>query len=216
MKIEILIEEIKNKFISHIDAGLLFKIDPDKLNTPFYFDDDKINYGRRENYFTNYNNNKEDIYRYLTKRTLQIRSDLTYGTNEFYRFFWELWLWQFDEIKTTIANVPGYWKMELVKPEDLIIINVHVLRYVKIFIINDKYITEIEIDSKKLRHRTEHLIIKDVKRISADENCVYVYFHGVHNPFSIQLENYGEVIKLQRQLLELRNKPFVKNNKNRR
>lgn len=222
MKTEILIEKIKKQFELTIDAGLLYKIHPDEFNTCFIFEDDEkvSRYLGRRNLFKDIGNNKEFVYPYLTTQFLNVknsgRSHLSYGNDSFYEMFWEYWLREFEKIKATVANVPKYWEIEDIKAEDLIIINVKSIYQIKLFIINNKYITELEIGNEKLNHRIEHLILKDVKRIEASDEYIHVYFHGVHLPFSIRLENYKEVIKLQRQLLELRNKPFVQNNRNRR
>lgn len=223
MKTEALLEKIKAQFEAKVDAGLIFKIDPEEHNTCFFFEDDiipKYSSGTRTNRFENKNIDKHDIYRYLTAKMLKMKFKgyyLNYGDSEFYNNFWQFWLGEQEKVENTLALVKKYYAAELTNISDLVITNVDkrdgFYYEVNIFIISQKYITEMSIDEKSLNHRTEHVIQRDIKRIEAKSEHLYVYFHGIHHPFIIKLDTYEEVIKLQRNLLELRNSQNYSNRK---
>lgn len=215
MNTESLVEKIKNQFITNVDAGLLFKIHSDEFNTCFFFEDDEkdIYSRRRTNRFDYETVNKQDAYRYLTAKFLKATNIsyhylISYESSEFYEKFWTYWLERFEKIKNTLSLVSKYYSAENTVESDLVITNAYVNTYdnpiVKIYIINQKYITEILINSINLDHRVEHKIQRDIKRIEAVSAALNVYFHGIHTPFSINLDSYEEVIKLQRKLLELK------------
>lgn len=224
MKTEALLEKIKAQFEAKVDAGLIFKIDPEEHNTCFFFEDDikpKYSSGTRTNRFDIENIDKHDIYRYLTAKILKMKFKgyyLNYGDSEFYNKFWTYWLGEQEKVENTLALVKEYYAAELTNISDLIITNADkrdgYYHQVKIHIISQKYITELLIDEKSLNHRTEHVIQRDIKRIEATSEHLHVYFHGIQYPFIIKFDTYEEVIKLQRHLLELRNSKHHSNSKN--
>lgn len=211
MNTEQLAAKLKELYIAKEDAGLLFLIEPDEINTCFLFEN-HFKYSERGSRLYrsfDYTENKHEVYKYLASKYLKDRPahpySMQFDSEDFYDKFWAYWLHRFEKIKQTINNVTKYYAYETINESDRVIPNVKNFSMATLFIVGSKHISELCISDTKLLRRYEHLIVKDIKRIAATDNLVNVYFHGIHEAFSIEMENYHEVLLLQRHLLNLRN-----------
>lgn len=77
--------------------------------------------------------------------------------------------------------------------------------FADLFILTNKYFVKLSLGSKGVIDRTEHIIQRDVKKLSiVENNKLEVYFHGHFDPETIVLDDYKSALQAQRHLTELR------------
>lgn len=207
-----LVEQIKQQFISETTGGLIFKLTEEEINTYFYFDQDEL---PRHTFLWQMKAHKmgykipeakEKVYKDLIAHTTKFMTDHIYPYWSEWEFkrFWQFALQEHGEVKKTLDSVLQFLDTDSIKKDDIVITNVEIMNYAKIYIINSKFITEMQFSPKGLKSRQKQLIKRDIKSVVANEKEVNVYFHGISAAFKIGRPTYKEVVELQDLLVNFR------------
>lgn len=212
METQALVEQIKQQFILETPGGLIFELGDEELNTYFYFEHNKTEDYRHLDQMIKSGmaykipTSKEKVFKDLIAYSADIIRDSRFPnwSQSEYKQYWKFVLDDYEEIKKTLENINKYYDSDLVKKDDIVITNVYRRTYAKVFIINSKFIVEIEFSPKGLESRQKQLIKRDIKSVVANEKEVCVYFHGISAAFKIGRPTYKEVVKLQDLIVNFR------------
>ncbi len=113
-----------------------------------------------------------------------------------------------SDLELVLEKVRPLVDEEKIDEKDLVFVNVNNYHFVRIFIINTKYIIFLSVGEKGLGNRVQHIISKDIKKIVASEKDLNIYFHGAHEPWQILVDDYKTAVNAQKLLTELREKKY--------
>ncbi len=209
-----IIATIQEKIMSTQDEGLLFDLHPDDFNMEFELSKEQEQYLDKLNRFTMQGEykipSKHDTFYYLSVILMKdTKRKIAFNDVDSFRLdFWKYWTDRLNKVKSMLEKVKNYLDAETITDKDLIFTNVGGTRekqiYIDVFIITQKYFIRLFINTDNAFDRTEHIIQRDIKKISISDTEVDVHFHGLHDPLRIIVDDYKVALDLQRHLTSLR------------
>lgn len=214
-----IISKLKEEYGEYCDAALLLNISPEQFGKEFHLSDSQKDIIENSKQTKPENLSKNEVLFYLCVKWFQ-ESKYTYFSGpkllaDFYNSFWEDWMHPFKTIQFVFKKALEAIDVESINENDLVYVNILSRDEVKIFIITQQHLIqlytyntnewkELYVEPLIKNTRTQNIIQRDIKKILASDNSVWIYFHGVHSPTEIQLKDYASTVKLQSHITELR------------